>query len=149
MAHEELFAILHKTCLLFSTSAKKQQQTNSKQSLSSSSLYRFSEFSTPDKMYTKVPHCCGNNFGGGGDTLGDESSDYDEVLEFQSEGDANESSANGDFSEFLWMENEELFEENVFQSLEEQELINECIEAMNELVLLDEIKQVEAEQITE
>lgn len=100
-------------------------------------------------MYTKVPHCCGNNFGGGGDTLGDESSDYDEVLEFQSEGDANESSANGDFSEFLWMENEELFEENVFQSLEEQELINECIEAMNELVLLDEIKQVEAEQITE
>lgn len=47
------------------------------------------------------------------------------------------------------MENEEQFEENVFQSLEEQELINECIEAMNELVLLDEIKQVEAEQINE
>lgn len=99
-------------------------------------------------MHTKVPHCSGNSFGGGGDTLEDDS-DYDEVLEFQSDGEGNDSSANGDFSEFLWMENEEQFEENVFQRLEEEELINECIEAMNEMVLLDEIRQVEAEHIHE
>lgn len=53
-------------------------------------------------MHAKVPHCSGNSFGGGGDTVGDESSDYEEVLEFQSDGDVNDSSANGDFSEFLW-----------------------------------------------
>lgn len=95
-------------------------------------------------MHMKVPNCSGNSFVGcGGDSTYEESSsDYDEVLEFSSEGDVN------DFSDFLWMENEEEFEDQVFQNLEEEELINDCLEAMNEIVLLDEIKQVEAEHIT-
>lgn len=92
----------------------------------------------------KVPNCSGNSFvGGGGDSYDESSSDYEEILEYSSEGDVN------DFSDFLWMENEEEFEENVFQNLEEQELMNECMEAMNELALLDEIKQVEAEHFDE
>lgn len=94
-------------------------------------------------MQMKVPNCSGNSFVGGGDSYEESSSDYDEVLEFSSEGDAN------DFSDFLWMENEEEFDDQVFQSLEEQELMNECFEAMNFEVLLDEIKEVEAEQIYE
>lgn len=94
-------------------------------------------------MHMKVPNCSGNSFVGGGDSYEESSSDYDEVLEFSSEGEAN------DFSDFLWMENEEEFDDQVFQSLEEEELMNDCIEAMNELALLDEIKQVEAEQINE
>lgn len=94
-------------------------------------------------MHMKVPNCSGNSFVGGGDSYEESSSDYDEVLEFSSEGEAN------DFSDFLWMENEEEFDDQVFQSLEEQELMNECFEAMNEMVLLDEIKEVEAEQIYE
>lgn len=48
----------------------------------------------------KVPNCTGNSFVGGGDSYEESSSDYDEVLEFSSEGEAN------DFSDFLWMENE-------------------------------------------
>jgi hypothetical protein len=95
-------------------------------------------------MHMKVPNCSGNSFVGGGDSYDESSSDYDEVLEFSSEG--NEAN---DFSDFLWMENEEEFEDQVYQTLEEQELMNECIEAMNELVLLDEIKEVEEEQIIE
>jgi len=91
----------------------------------------------------KVPNFSGNSFVGGGDSYEESSSDYDEVLEFSSEGEAN------DFSDFLWMENEEEFDDQVFQSLEEEELMNDCIEAMNELALLDEIKMVEAEQINE
>lgn len=95
-------------------------------------------------MCWKVPNCSGNSYVGGGDNYeGDTSSDYDEVLEFSSEGEAN------DFSDFLWMENEDEFEDQVFQTLEEEELMNECMAAMDELVLLDEIKQVEAEQFDE
>lgn len=91
----------------------------------------------------KIPNSFGSSFVGGGDTYEESSSDYDEILEFSSEG---PSEAN-DFSDFLWMENEEEFDDQVFQTLEEEELMNECELAMSELVLLDEIKQVEAEQI--
>lgn len=94
-------------------------------------------------MCIKIPNCSGNSYVGSGDSYEESTSDYDEVLEYSSEGDAN------DFSDFLWMENEEEFEFQVFQSLEEQELMNECLEAMGELALLDEIKQVEAEQFEE
>lgn len=54
-------------------------------------------------MQMKVPNCSGNSYVGGGDNYeGDTSSDYDEVLEFSSEGEAN------DFSDFLWMEDEDV-----------------------------------------
>ena len=96
-------------------------------------------------MHLKVPSSSNNSFGGGGgDSYNYEesnSSDYDEILEYSSEGDGI-----NDFSDFLWMENEDEFEDQVFASLEEEELMNDCLEAMNELQLLDEIRQVEAEQ---
>ncbi|XP_077266692.1 polyA-binding protein interacting protein 2 [Temnothorax americanus] len=38
----------------------------------------------------------------------------------------------GDFSEYLWMENEEEFDKQVLQQLEEEELMEECLEAMLE-----------------
>jgi hypothetical protein len=94
-------------------------------------------------MHMKVPNNGSNSFVGGGD-FDESSSDYEEVLEFSSEGDAE-----GDFSDFLWMENEEEFEDQVYQNLEEEELINDCLEAMECLALLDEIKQVEAEHFIE
>lgn len=50
------------------------------------------------------------------------------------------------FNEYLWMANEEEFEQEEIQRLEEEELINQCMEDLSEMVLLDEIRQVEAEQ---
>ncbi|XP_065352307.1 polyadenylate-binding protein-interacting protein 2B isoform X1 [Cloeon dipterum] len=38
----------------------------------------------------------------------------------------------GDFSEYMWMENEEEFEKEVMQKLEEEELTEQCLEAMLE-----------------
>ncbi|KAF4518430.1 hypothetical protein B566_EDAN002083 [Ephemera danica] len=38
----------------------------------------------------------------------------------------------GDFTEYLWMENEEEFEKEVMQKLEEEELMEQCLEAMME-----------------
>jgi hypothetical protein len=110
-------------------------------------------------MHMKVPNLSGNSFVGGGDQSYDDhdqttNSDYDDVLEFSSEGEG--ASASNDFSDFLWMENEELFETEVYASLEEQELMNECLEAhlglevhLGEIALLNEIREVEAEQFIE
>ncbi|XP_015112829.1 polyadenylate-binding protein-interacting protein 2 [Diachasma alloeum] len=39
---------------------------------------------------------------------------------------------NGDFSEYMWMENEEEFDKQVLEQLEEEELMEECLEAMLE-----------------
>lgn len=39
---------------------------------------------------------------------------------------------NGDFSEYMWMENEEEFDEQVMKQLEEEALMEQCIEAMLE-----------------
>lgn len=96
----------------------------------------------------KVPNCSGNSFVGGGDTFNEEasSSDYEEALsevQHSSDGDLDS------FSDFLWMENEEEFDDLIMQNLEEQELMNDCLEAMNEMALLDEIGAIEAEQINE
>ncbi|XP_018322694.1 polyadenylate-binding protein-interacting protein 2B [Agrilus planipennis] len=44
----------------------------------------------------------------------------------------NNSGADDDFSEYLWMENEEEFDKEVMQQLEEQELMEQCLEAMLE-----------------
>lgn len=38
----------------------------------------------------------------------------------------------GDFSEYLWMENEEEFDQEVMKQLEEEALMEQCIEAMLE-----------------
>lgn len=99
-------------------------------------------------MKSKVPNSSLNISGTSGygeSTQYDaDSSDYDETNEYSSE---NELTTN-DFSEYVWMGEEEEFENQVLQSLEEQELINDCMEmheAVNELELLDEIKQTEEE----
>lgn len=42
----------------------------------------------------------------------------------------------GDFSEYMWMENEEQFDRQVLAELEEEELIEQCMEAMLEDELL-------------
>ncbi|XP_034937058.1 polyadenylate-binding protein-interacting protein 2 [Chelonus insularis] len=39
---------------------------------------------------------------------------------------------NGDFAEYMWMENEEEFDKQVMEQLEEEELMEECLEAMLE-----------------
>ncbi|XP_032675399.1 polyadenylate-binding protein-interacting protein 2 [Odontomachus brunneus] len=43
-----------------------------------------------------------------------------------------QATGDGDFSEYLWMENEEEFDKQVLQQLEEEELMEECLEAMLE-----------------
>lgn len=48
----------------------------------------------------------------------------------------------GDFSEYMWMENEEEFDKEVMQQLEEEALMEQCIEAMLE----DELTSQEESQ---
>lgn len=48
------------------------------------------------------------------------------------EDEADDRAADGDFSEYMWMENEEEFDKEVLQQLEEEELMEECLEAMLE-----------------
>jgi hypothetical protein len=50
------------------------------------------------------------------------------------------------FNEYLWMENEQEFEQEEIRRLEEEELTIQCLIAMSQLSLLDEIRQVEDEQ---
>ncbi|XP_968714.2 polyadenylate-binding protein-interacting protein 2B [Tribolium castaneum] len=52
-------------------------------------------------------------------------------------------SAEDDFSEYLWMENEEEFDKEVMQRLEEEALMEECIEAM----LADENSEVSSNHV--
>lgn len=87
----------------------------------------------------KVPNCSGNNFVGAGDT-----SSYDSDIEDDFSTPPNEEETD-DFSDYLWMENEEEFDKQEMQKLEDEALMEECIEAM----LLDEIKQEEIDQNVE
>ncbi|XP_063988755.1 polyadenylate-binding protein-interacting protein 2 [Diachasmimorpha longicaudata] len=48
---------------------------------------------------------------------------------------------NGDFSEYMWMENEEEFDKQVLEQLEEDEMMEQCLEAM-----LEEERQHERNQ---
>lgn len=64
---------------------------------------------------------------------------YDSSVSYLSDGsdignveDMESPSHDGDFSEYLWMENEEEFDKQVMQQLEEEELMEQCIEAMLE-----------------
>lgn len=87
----------------------------------------------------KVPNCSGNNFVGAGDT-----NSYDSDVEDDFSTPPNEEETD-DFSDYLWMENEEEFDKQEMQKLEDEALMEECIEAM----LLDEIKQEEIDQNVE
>ncbi|KAI5705938.1 polyadenylate-binding protein-interacting protein 2 isoform X2 [Diaphorina citri] len=51
----------------------------------------------------------------------------------------------GDFSEYMWMENADEFDKEVMQQLEEEALMEECIEAMLE----EEDDQVELRNLTD
>lgn len=46
--------------------------------------------------------------------------------------DQSSTNAENDFAEYLWMENEEEFDKQVMQQLEEEELMEQCLEAMLE-----------------
>ncbi|XP_034659969.1 polyadenylate-binding protein-interacting protein 2 [Drosophila subobscura] len=48
-----------------------------------------------------------------------------------------------DFSEYMWMENEEEFDKNELQRLEEEEIMQECIEAMMEDELEEQLNEWE------
>ncbi|XP_055849917.1 polyadenylate-binding protein-interacting protein 2 [Episyrphus balteatus] len=55
-----------------------------------------------------------------------------------------------DFSEYLWMENEEEFDKDELQRLEEEEMMQQCLEAMlvDELEAeIDEWQKEKAEQL--
>lgn len=53
-----------------------------------------------------------------------------ENIENYNNGTVNGGSAEDDFSEYLWMENMEEFDKEVMQRLEEEALMEQCIEAM-------------------
>ncbi|XP_032589731.2 polyadenylate-binding protein-interacting protein 2 isoform X1 [Drosophila mojavensis] len=48
-----------------------------------------------------------------------------------------------DFSEYMWMENEEEFDKNELQRLEEEDIMQECFEAMIEDELEEQINEWE------
>ncbi|KAM8705142.1 hypothetical protein ACLKA7_009582 [Drosophila subpalustris] len=48
-----------------------------------------------------------------------------------------------DFSEYMWMENEEEFDKNELQRLEEEEIMQECFEAMIEDELEEQLNEWE------
>lgn len=98
----------------------------------------------------KIPSNAGNlssNSSFTGDILEFEAPDYvDELQELYYNMEFDEEPSTLDiFNEYLWMENEEEFEEEEMQRLEEQELILQCNSAMDELALLDDIRQLECE----
>lgn len=96
-------------------------------------------------MKSKVPNLSSNigatsGYGESAQYGDADSSDYDETNEYSSE---NEMTTN-DFSEYVWMGEEEEFENQVLQSLEEQELINDCME-MHEAV--NEVRKLQGAEI--
>lgn len=98
----------------------------------------------------KIPTNAGNlssNSSFNGDILEFETPDYvDEFQDMYYSMEMEEEPSTLDiFNEYLWMENEEEFEEEEMQRLEEQELILQCNSAMDELALLDDIRQLECE----
>lgn len=81
-----------------------------------------------------------------GDILELDAPDYmEDISELYFNMEAEQESSADIFNEYLWMENEEEFEEEEMQRLEEQELILQCNSAMDELELLDDIRQLECE----
>lgn len=97
----------------------------------------------------KIPSNTGNlssNSSFTGDILEFELPDYvDDIQELYFNMEPEEESISEIFNEYLWMENEEEFEEEEMQRLEELELILQCNSAMDELALLDDIRELECE----
>ncbi|XP_005184569.1 polyadenylate-binding protein-interacting protein 2B [Musca domestica] len=63
------------------------------------------------------------------------------VIEEESDNDLDD--LEPDFSEYLWMENEEEFDKTELQRLEDEELMKECIDAMLDDELEEEINEWE------
>jgi len=70
--------------------------------------------------------------------------DYD--IDDESDDEYNLIDESSEWNDYLWMENEQEFEQEEIRRLEEEELANQCMEAMSEMLLFDEITQVEVEQ---
>jgi hypothetical protein len=70
--------------------------------------------------------------------------DYD--IDDESDDEYNLIDESSEWNDYLWMENEQEFEQEEIRRLEEEELANQCMEDMSEMLLLDEITQVEVEQ---
>ncbi|KAF7993270.1 hypothetical protein HCN44_006330 [Aphidius gifuensis] len=77
-------------------------------------------------MKMKIPNC-----GSGNGYYGHDSSVISYLDNVEQEADL-PGGENGDFSEYMWMENEEEFDKQVLEQLEEEELMEECLEAMLE-----------------
>lgn len=73
--------------------------------------------------------------------------DYDDVEELYLDTEYNAADESDIlWNDYMWMENEQEFEQEEIRRLEEEELSNQCMIAMSEMLLLDEIRQVEDEQ---
>lgn len=68
---------------------------------------------------------------GGGNNYHETSFDTDD-FETENQDDNNGSENPENFEDYLWMENEEEFDKSELQRLEEEALMNECIENMQE-----------------
>lgn len=91
------------------------------------------------EMYEKSPSCSFNSFV--------ESDTVDDiVLESDENQDQPEESAGQEyFEEYEWMSEQEIHDAEYMRQLEEEELINRCLEEMDRTVLLEEIHEVQDE----
>lgn len=75
-------------------------------------------------MKMKIPNGgSGNNYGHETDIISYMDNNFDSEIDVQG-------TEESDFSEYLWMENEEEFDKEVIQQLVEEELTEECLKAM-------------------
>ncbi|XP_076166524.1 polyA-binding protein interacting protein 2 [Ptiloglossa arizonensis] len=75
-------------------------------------------------MKMKIPTSgCGNDYGHETDIISYMDNNFESEIDVQETEDS-------DFSEYLWMENEEEFDKEVIQQLMEEELTEECLKAM-------------------
>lgn len=91
-------------------------------------------------MLTKIPNCSGNSFVES-DAVDDSVSDFDES---QDNGFEDESGREY-FEEYEWMAHQESHDEEFMRRLEEEELSNQCLEEMDQTVLLEQIYEVQNE----
>lgn len=77
----------------------------------------------------KIPNGSGNGYYGHESSVISYLSDSSDVGNGD---DVDSPTLDGDFSEYMWMENEEEFDKQVMQQLEEEALMEQCIEAMLE-----------------
>ncbi|PNF30411.1 hypothetical protein B7P43_G12874 [Cryptotermes secundus] len=80
-------------------------------------------------MNMKIPNGSGNGYYGHDSSIISYLSDSSDIGNGD---DVDSPTLDGDFSEYMWMENEEEFDKQVMQQLEEEALMEQCIEAMLE-----------------